>query len=107
MSFIGHEVDLRSVIRRWNWELDLTMELEYGLLDDLVSRGLMNPKDVRVIECNKPELKRQNRVLDVIVNKMATKRQLYPRFVGALRRTRQEHVGLFVERKGRKYSLNI
>ena len=77
------------------------IELEYGLLDDLVSRGVVDLEEVKVIESNPADLARRKHLLDVILGKGLT--QYQSELVQALERTRQRHVGLFIEQNGRKY----
>ena len=77
--------------------MDLWIELEYGLLDDLVSRGVIKLEEVKVIESNPADLARQNRLFDVMIENQLV-------LVAALKRARQRHVAVFIEQGGRKYS---
>ena len=92
--------EAESDSRKWTEELQRLVELNHGLLDDLVSRSLIEFEDqVEDLETKSSFLVQRSRLLDLMVKQSPTN---IPQFLDALRSTGQEHVASFITRNGCK-----
>ena len=86
--------------KKWNIELEHLLELNHGLLDDLMSGGLIEYEDqVGDLEAKSSFLVQRGCLLDIMVEKSPTD---IPQFLEALRTTGQEHVANFITQNGSK-----
>ncbi len=94
-----------NVSRDWKAELEHLIDLNHGLLDDLMSGGLMEYEDhFEDLEAKSTIVVQRGRLIDLMVNKSPD--DISP-FLEALRSTNQEHVANFISRKGRKYFIDL
>ena len=99
------DVTSDNVPRDWKTELEHLIELNNGLLDDLLSGGLMEYEDhVEDLEAKSTIVVQRDRLIDLMVSKSPDD---IPPFLEALRKTNQEHVANFITQKGRKYLINL
>ena len=88
--------------RNWRDELTNLLELDYGLLDDLVSRGLIEYEEqVYELEASASFLVQKSHALDWL-GKNTTNHHL---FLKALESTGQSHVACFLRQNGCEYSI--
>jgi Caspase recruitment domain len=99
----SEEVKMMKTARHnWKVELKHSLELNYGLLDDLVSGGLIKYEDqVETFDVKSSSLVQRGRVLDVLVKKWPACQQ---HFLEALKTSGQEHVAHYLIRNGCKLS---
>ena len=90
----------KSASRNWKDELENLLELNHGLLDDLLYRGLLEYEDqVEDQETKSSFLVQRGRLLNLMVKQSPTD---LTQFLEALRTTGQEHVANFITQNGSK-----
>jgi Caspase recruitment domain len=86
-------------------ELIHLIDFNHGLLDDLMSREMLEHEyRVEDLKAKSSIFDQRDRLLDFMVKKSATD---IPKFLYALQTTGQEHVANFIKNIGRKYNSNI
>jgi hypothetical protein len=102
-EFVEQEDVQRENVPR-NWKVEL--EVNHPLVDDLMSRGLLEYEDcVDDLEAKSPSSVQRGRLLDLVVKPSPRDRPSdwpIPEILEALQSTGQEHVANFITRNGCK-----
>jgi polyhydroxyalkanoate synthesis regulator phasin len=93
----------KDVVKRWKNELRKIVELLYGLIDELVSKGVCDPENVKAIEDTGSSVEHRKKLVDGMVKKLNTNPAQRKQILDILTRNNQHHVTAFIERKGCKY----
>ena len=86
-------------------ELRKIIELQYGLLDQLVSQGTCDLEQVKVIEDTETSTLQRKKIVKELVEKLTSNPADRKHILELLKRNNQRHVAAFIEHEGRKYRL--
>ena len=98
-EYVEHE-DVKTEVasRNWREELIHLIDFNHGLLEDLISWGLLEYKyRVEDLKAKSSIEDQRDRLLDLMVEQSPS---YIPEFLEALRTTGQEHVANFITRNG-------
>ena len=96
------DVKTERTSRNWMEELIHLIDFNHGLLDDLISKGMVDYEDhVDTFKAKSPSSVQRGRLLDLMVKQSPS---IIPQFLEALQTTGQEHVANFITRNGCEYS---
>ena len=84
-------------------ELRKIIELQYGLLDQLVSQGTCDLEQVRVIEDTETSTLQRKKIVKELVEKLTSNPENRKQILELLKTNNQHHVAAFIEHEGRKY----
>jgi hypothetical protein len=84
-------------------ELKEILELQYGLLDQLVSQGTCDLEQVKIIEYEESAIKHRKKLVDDLVDKLTSNTSQREQILKLLRKNNQHHVAEFIEHEGCKY----
>jgi hypothetical protein len=93
------------VVKNKNKELMKTLELQYGLLDQLLSQGTCDLEDVQVIEDAESSMLHRKSIVKELVEKLKSSTSHREQILELLKTNSQHHVAEFIEHEGRKYRL--
>jgi hypothetical protein len=94
---------LKDVVKNRKSELRKIVEPHYGLLDELVSNGVCDLDQVKVIEDTKSSIEHRKKLVDGLVEKLTSNPAQRKKILNLLRLNNQHHVAEFIEQEGRKY----
>jgi hypothetical protein len=94
---------LKDVVKNRKSELRKIIEPHYGLLDELVSNGVCDLDQVKVIEDTKSSIEHRKKLVDGLVEKLTSNPAQRKQILDILTRNNQHHVTEFIEQEGRKY----
>jgi polyhydroxyalkanoate synthesis regulator phasin len=98
-----HLESLKNVLKNRKGELRKMVEHHYGLLDELVSNGVCDLEQVKVIEDTKSSIKYRKKLVNGLVEKLTSNPGQRKQILDILTRNNQHHVTEFIEQEGRKY----
>jgi hypothetical protein len=86
-------------------ELKEILELQYGLLDQLMSQGTCDLEQVKIIEYEESAIKHRKKLVEDLVKKLTSSTSQCHReqILKLLKKSNQRHVAEFIEHEGRKY----
>ena len=93
---------LQEVLKNKNKELMKILELQYGLLDQLLSQGTCDLAQVKVIEDAESSSLHRKKIVNELVEKL-TSNTSREQILKLLKMNNQHHVAEFIEHEGRKY----
>ena len=94
---------LTEVLKNKKKDLKKILELQYGLLDQMVTQGMFDLEDVKVIEYEESTFKHRKKLVDDLVEKLTSSTSQREQLLELLKTNNQHHVAEFIEHEGRKY----
>ena len=80
-----------------------TLELQYGLLDQLLSQGTCDLEQVKAIEETETSTLNRKKIVNELVEKLTANPADREQILELLKTNNQHHVAEFIEHEGRKY----
>ena len=100
----AEDVSVCDRIRRHMSKLVRFIELDYGLLNELVSKGILSEMKIADVEAGVNVYEKNNRLLQSFKDKSD---EVCQKFLTALKSTGQHHVANFIEFDGGQYNFLV
>ena len=94
---------LTEVLKNKKRDLKKILELRYGLLDQMVTQGMFDLEDVKVIEGAESAIVHRKKSVDDLVKKLTSSTSHREHILKLLKMSSQHHVTESIEHKGCKY----
>jgi hypothetical protein len=93
----------KDAMKHWKSVLGKKIELQYGLLDDLVSKGVCDLEQVKAIEDTEFSRLYREKIVKKLAEILNSDNAHREQILKLLKMNNQHHVAEFIEHEGRKY----